>query len=417
MTHRLRSGSASNKGTGLRDLLSSVAQSVESHLQPYYTPASSPPTSPSRSPSTSSATLTATSPGKRGRRPSRIRSWIGHDRERLKDGEQCDNSLEFTDADALEDEFLGCRREPGGQGHEHVGRDSNARSRDGGEHNPNQHLHPQSQSHLRRAPSKHQDRNPHPDRHPHPNPYRNADQRDITMHVPDERMVREEETVGVLIGLMGDGFDREVVRRVLRKYDGNVDKAAGALVEGERGEEVSLAMGSGTGAGSGSGQGTQLQQPQAQQSQGNPIQIQSQGWPPVASGASGWALGASSGTGTGTQAGLASQTPQTRLGIPDVPPALGGRPNTPIDLTLDDDPDLQRAMQESMNTFHHGSQAYAPSYGAQGMGMQQTQQPMEGPVFGPSERPPDSSWAMVPSQVSAFLSPDRGADVSIVSTW
>ncbi|KAF8553500.1 hypothetical protein OG21DRAFT_1597694 [Imleria badia] len=167
------------------------------------------------------------------------------------------------------------------------------------------------------------------------------------MHMlPDE--IREEETVDMLTGLMGEGFDREVARRILRKYDGNVDKAAGALVEGERGEEL---IGHAPGPG----------------------QIQSQGWPAIqgaGSSASSW-----SAAGPQTQTQTQTQTPSTQTS------GCVGRPSTPvIDLTLDDDPDLQRAMQESMN-----------------MSQSQMQSQPERPVFGPSERPPDPNWAIVPS--------------------
>ncbi|KAF9242275.1 hypothetical protein BU15DRAFT_44007 [Melanogaster broomeanus] len=137
------------------------------------------------------------------------------------------------------------------------------------------------------------------------------------MHVlPDA--AKEEETVDVLISVMGEDFDREVARRILRKYDGNIEKAAGALLEGERGEE-----------------------------------------PPPS--ISSWR--------SNSQLDISQPQP--------LPPAV--RPNTPvIDLTVEDDADLQRAMQESRNTI---------------------QPQPEGPKFGPSERPPDPNWAVVPSHV------------------
>ncbi|KAG9313733.1 hypothetical protein JVU11DRAFT_6087 [Chiua virens] len=188
------------------------------------------------------------------------------------------------------------------------------------------------------------------------------------MHMlPDQ--IREEEMLDMLFGVLGDGFDREVARRVLRKYDGNVDKAAGALLEGERGDEPGA---------TGQGQGI-----------------------------SSWPMGSVSGGQIQTQTPAGSQT---RL---DVPPALAGRPNTPIiDLTLEDDPDLRRAMQESMNTLQPGAQAqlYAPSYSqspsqsyapcynqVQAPAQMQVSAQPERPVFGPSERPPDPNWAVVPS--------------------
>lgn len=327
-------GGSIGKGGSLRDLLSSVAQQVESHLHPsYYTSASS----------------SRLGQGRLGRRSSRIRSWIVHDKDKLSDKDKDDsgdNSLHFTDGE--DDDFARTSR------------------------NTHQATDP-IRSHHREQDQDHHNRG-------------------TRMHMrPDE--LREEEAVDTLTGLMGDGFDREVARRILKKYDGDLEKAGGALLEGERGEEM-----------------VGLSGPGAQQGAGG-HQIQSQGWPPVASSAS------SSSWGSGTQASmLVSQTPQTRMGLSDAS-ALGGRPNTPvIDLTLEDE-DLQRAVQESMNTLHAaGSSGYTPSYSPgypslsqvypqtqrEDQMMVQLQQP-EGPVFGPSERAPDSNWAMVPSHVSVFL--------------
>lgn len=127
---------------------------------------------------------------------------------------------------------------------------------------------------------------------------------------------KEDGHVEVLTGLMGGVLDREAVRRVLRKYDGDIDKAATAMIDGgERGDAL----------------------PQLWRSNSQPD--------------------------IGAQKQLIAPT--------------AVRPNTPVtvDLTGDDDGDLQRAMRESMNTI----------------------QPQ--PVFGPSERPSDPNWAVVPSQV------------------
>ena len=299
------------KSTGgvLRELLSSVAQQVESHLHP-------PPGSRH---------------GRVGRRQSRIRSWIGHD----KDKQDCgDNSLHFTDSSS-EDAF-------------HVA-DDNISS------------------------GSHKSRDTHRNEHEREHVAIKPKQDDARMHMlPDE--IREEETVDMLTGLMGDGFDREVARRILRKYGGDVDKAAGALLEGERGEE--------------------LMRP-------------TPAIPNMGGGASSWATGP-----TQMQTQTSTSSSQTRLDAPAA--ALAGRPNTPvIDLTLDDDPDLQRAVQESMNTLHSASQSqmqvYAPVQG-QGQGqapnhMQAQSQPDQ-PVFGPSERPSDPNWAVVPSHVSAHHAVD-----------
>lgn len=339
-----------NTGSGvLRDLLSSVApQWAESHFHP-------------RDYSESSST--STSAGRRGRGSRRIRSWIVHDKDRDED-DGGDNSLHFTDVEASSDDFAHGTI----HNHDHVT----------------------------------QNRNQATDATMHTLPTGNASER--------VRQEEEETAVDLLTALMGDGFDREVVRRILRKYDGNVDKAAGALVEGERGEEMMM--------GPGALIGPLLPQQQQQAPVGH--QIQSQGWPAVVGPSTpspSWSLGTPGSGSMQTHTGgpSSSQTgPHTS--------AMGGRPNTPvIDLTLDDasDPDLQRAMQESMNTLHASSSNgnYAPSYtsrtgfqtlsqayappqreGQMTQSQQQQQQP-EGPVFGPSERPPDPNWAIVPSHV------------------
>ncbi|KAG8215977.1 hypothetical protein J3R82DRAFT_7960 [Butyriboletus roseoflavus] len=377
MTHTptmpVGSSPGSNKGTGtaLRDLLSSVAQQVESHLSPSHG---------------------GSQHGRVGRRRSRIRSWIVHggDKDKIKDKDKGDdvgdNPLHFTDTS--DDDFASIDEDHDGGGVDntrlnHVSQAGKKKRRDEVYNHPNP--------------------NPNLSLNSNSNQTQNARSTLTTnkankMHLlPDE--IREEETVDMLTSLMGDGFDREVTRRILRKYDGNVDKAAGALIEGERGEEL---VGSVPLATSG--------------------QVQNQAWSAVGTaggGGSNWAVHVGTGTGTAaTQMQTPSQIPQARIDA--APSALTGRPNTPIiDLTLDDDPDLQRAMQESMNTLHaSGSQSqmqvYAPSYTqtqsqslsqvyapSQGQGQttsqMQVQSQPEGPVFGPSERPPDPNWAVVPS--------------------
>lgn len=47
---------------------------------------------------------------------------------------------------------------------------------------------------------------------------------------------REEESVTILTSMMGDG-DPEIVRRVLRKHNGDVQKAATSILEGDTGAE------------------------------------------------------------------------------------------------------------------------------------------------------------------------------------
>jgi hypothetical protein len=49
----------------------------------------------------------------------------------------------------------------------------------------------------------------------------------------------EQESVDFLTAMMGDAVsDPAVARRVLRKCDGDVQKAATAILEGDRGEEI-----------------------------------------------------------------------------------------------------------------------------------------------------------------------------------
>ena len=57
----------------------------------------------------------------------------------------------------------------------------------------------------------------------------------LTTH--EERM--ESDGVELLAGMMGDDFELEEARRVLRKHKGNVQKAAEAILGGDRGEDVS----------------------------------------------------------------------------------------------------------------------------------------------------------------------------------
>ena len=49
---------------------------------------------------------------------------------------------------------------------------------------------------------------------------------------------REEENVTFLTSMMGDG-DPEMVRRILRKHNGDVHKAATSILEGDTGAEES----------------------------------------------------------------------------------------------------------------------------------------------------------------------------------
>ncbi|OAX43748.1 hypothetical protein K503DRAFT_680461 [Rhizopogon vinicolor AM-OR11-026] len=152
------------------------------------------------------------------------------------------------------------------------------------------------------------------------------------MHHHDE--VKESETIDMLIAVMDGGVDRDVARRVLRKFDGDVEKAASAMIEGDRGEE--------------------------------------------------------------TQSSLWTSSSQVEISQPR--PLIPPRPNSPIniDLTGDDNDEFSRALRASLETASK-----------------------EGPKFGPSERPPDANWAMVPSNNKAavedqyFQSLDRAIQASI----
>ncbi|OJA16555.1 hypothetical protein AZE42_00636 [Rhizopogon vesiculosus] len=153
------------------------------------------------------------------------------------------------------------------------------------------------------------------------------------MHHHDE--VKESETIDMLIAVMDGGVDRDVARRVLRKFDGDVEKAASAMIEGDRGEE--------------------------------------------------------------TQSSLWTSSSQMEISQPR--PLIPPRPNSPIniDLTGDDNDEFSRALRASLETASN-----------------------EGPKFGPSERPPDANWAMVPSNQNKaaaddqyFQSLDRAIQASI----
>ncbi|KAH7925332.1 hypothetical protein BV22DRAFT_1104980 [Leucogyrophana mollusca] len=137
------------------------------------------------------------------------------------------------------------------------------------------------------------------------------------MHIQDE--AKEEESIDSILAVMGGSADREAARRVLRKCDGDTDKAALAMLDGDRGEELQPAL---------------------------------------------WR----------SQSQDAISNPQLR------PSRVPTRPNSPvIDLTGDDaNDDLSRALKASLQTVNP-----------------------EGPKFGPSERPPDPNWAVVPSNVEA----------------
>ncbi|KAH7912508.1 hypothetical protein BJ138DRAFT_1004302 [Hygrophoropsis aurantiaca] len=132
------------------------------------------------------------------------------------------------------------------------------------------------------------------------------------MRIPDNK--KEEESIDSILAMMDGNVDREVARKVLRKCDGDADKAALAMLDGDHGEESS--------------------------------QWHSQ-----------------------SQNAIANTLPRMTG-----PPTRANSPT--IDLTGDDpNDDMSRALKASLESI---SQETAPK-------------------FGPSERPSDPNWAVVPS--------------------
>ncbi|KAI0252842.1 hypothetical protein BJV78DRAFT_271770 [Lactifluus subvellereus] len=131
--------------------------------------------------------------------------------------------------------------------------------------------------------------------------------------------VGEEENVTFLTSMMGDG-DPEVARRVLRKHNGDVQKAATSILEGDTGAEES--------------------------------------WP--------------ADFGSLTDVSISVVGPSTP------PPSKPEKDKTIIDLTGDDERELRHAIEASLAPSTYGSSASQ---------------------LRPSERAPDPSWAMVPSNV------------------
>ena len=56
---------------------------------------------------------------------------------------------------------------------------------------------------------------------------------------PEEQQI-EQDNVQFLASMMGGDLDLEAARRVLRKHSGNVEKAADAILQGDRGEDIWL---------------------------------------------------------------------------------------------------------------------------------------------------------------------------------
>jgi Ubiquitin interaction motif len=61
----------------------------------------------------------------------------------------------------------------------------------------------------------------------------------MTMLTPQDVLKQESADVELLAGMMGGDFELEDARRVLRKHKGNVQKAADAILGGDRGEDTS----------------------------------------------------------------------------------------------------------------------------------------------------------------------------------
>jgi len=58
------------------------------------------------------------------------------------------------------------------------------------------------------------------------------------MQLTPQEEQQERENGELLASMMGDNIDPDVARRVLRKHNGNIQKAADAILEGDRGENV-----------------------------------------------------------------------------------------------------------------------------------------------------------------------------------
>ncbi|KAL5514775.1 hypothetical protein ACEPAG_2091 [Sanghuangporus baumii] len=144
---------------------------------------------------------------------------------------------------------------------------------------------------------------------------------------------QNEDYVQLLQGMMGDDLDADVARRVLAKHNNDIQAAASAILEGDRGEDF------------------------------NSVNT--------------WSNEDSFDTGAGGSGAL--NVPR-RTNTPRITPEPG-QPSTAgdvIDLTTDNDSDLSRALQLSLE--------------------QEQSQRMEG-NFRRTDRAPDPNWAMVPSNV------------------
>jgi len=142
----------------------------------------------------------------------------------------------------------------------------------------------------------------------------------IMPYISPETM-EETGQVDFLLEMMGDSVSRTEALRVYRKHKGNVERAADAMVNGDRGGDYD--------------------------------------WDPS----------------------------QSAAAYSQISPQPSKPSNTVIDLTGSDD-ELQRAMAMSLERE---------------------------PTFGPSNRPPDSNWAMVTTNVNSdmFYHGDRRADAGI----
>ncbi len=149
--------------------------------------------------------------------------------------------------------------------------------------------------------------------------------------------VSEDENVTFLTSMMGDG-DPETARRVLRKHNGDMQKAATSILEGDTGAEDSWPTDF----------GNLVDVPTAVVDPGTPPRKLNDALPIEP-----------------TLMKLVASKPE--------------RDNTMIDLTGDDEnSELRRALEESLSTAAYGPPASQ---------------------FRPSQRAPDPNWAMVPSNV------------------
>jgi hypothetical protein len=164
--------------------------------------------------------------------------------------------------------------------------------------------------------------------------------------------VKEDESVTILTSMMGDG-DPEIARRVLRKHNGDMQKAATSILEGDTGAEDSWPTDF----------GNLLDVPASVAEPSTPPRKRTDVLPPVR-----------------TLIALIASKPERDKSIIDL---TGG----------DENAELRRAVEASLSTSGYGP---SPSQ------------------FRPSQRAPDPNWAMVPSNVCFSWFHLRGSELTTI---